>query len=96
MDYEYEDQFKELGLSLKPSEYWHRQMYATYQQDRIGIKLLDDVGVENVMWGSDYPHRDGTWPFSQKALEEQFRGVDAAVQRKMVWENVRHVYRLDG
>jgi predicted TIM-barrel fold metal-dependent hydrolase len=48
------------------------------------------------MWGSDYPHRDGTWPFSQKAIAEQFARIDPAIQRKMLWENVRRVYRIDG
>src|SRR2546425_5688998 len=52
------------------------------------------VAYINVMWGSDYPHRDGTWPFSRKAIEEQFRGIDPTIQRKMLWENVRRVYRI--
>ena len=41
MDLEWEDQFKDLGLSMKPSDYWRRQCRATYQSDRIGIKLID-------------------------------------------------------
>ena len=53
------------------------------------------IAPDNVMWGSDYPHRDGTWPFSQKAIDEQFRGVDAAIAGKMLWENLRRVYLLD-
>jgi predicted TIM-barrel fold metal-dependent hydrolase len=55
MDYEYENRFKDQGLSLKmkPSDYWHRQCRATFQNDCIGTKLLDDLGIENVMWASD-------------------------------------------
>jgi predicted TIM-barrel fold metal-dependent hydrolase len=94
MDYEYEDQFKALGLSLKPSEYWHRQMYATYQQDRIGIKLLDDVGVENVMWGSDYPHPDGIFPDSQAYLQRELGHVPEPIRRKIVCENAARLYGL--
>jgi hypothetical protein len=46
------------------------------------------------MWGSDYPHRDGTWPFSRKAIEEQFRGIPETIQAKMLGETVRRVYRI--
>ena len=56
MDLEWEDQFKDLTLTMKPSEYWRRQCHATYQSDPIGIRLIDILGEENVMWGSDFPH----------------------------------------
>ena len=56
MDAEWEDQFKELDLKMPPSEYWRRQCYATYQSDPIGVKLLDELGEDNIMWGSDFPH----------------------------------------
>ena len=59
MDAEWEDQFKDLSLTMRPSEYWRRQCRATYQSDRIGIKLLDDLGHDTIMWGSDFPHPDG-------------------------------------
>ena len=97
LDDTYEERLADdLKLKLLPSEYFKRQIWATFQKDHHGVRAMAEIAPDNVMWGSDYPHRDGTWPFSQKAIEEQFRGVDAAVQRKMVWENVRHVYRLDG
>src|SRR5436309_3287478 len=83
-------------LSLPPSAYFKRQIYASFQKDFHGVKAMAEIAPDNVMWGSDYPHRDGTWPFSKKAIEEQFRGVDEAIKRKMLWENVRMVYRLDG
>ncbi len=56
MDAEWEDQFKELDLKMRPSEYWRRQCYATYQTDPIGTKLVDDIGEDNIMWASDFPH----------------------------------------
>src|SRR5258708_9778815 len=55
MDAEWEDQFKELDLKMRPSEYWRRQCYATYQSDPIGVKLLDQHGEDNIMWSSDFP-----------------------------------------
>jgi len=59
MDAEWEDQFKELDLKMPPTEYWRRQCHATYQSDPIGVKLIDELGADNIMWGSDFPHADG-------------------------------------
>ena len=46
-------------LTMKPSEYWRRQCYATYQSDPVGVKLIEELGEDNIMWGSDFPHPDG-------------------------------------
>jgi len=94
MDFEWEDRFRDLGLKMKPSEYWRRQCRATFQFDRIGAKLVDDIGVETLMWGSDYPHTDGVWPESQKYIDEQFAGLTPEVVRKITCENAAKFYRL--
>ena len=73
MDAEWEDQFKELDLKMTPSEYWRRQCYATYQSDPVGVKLLDELGEDNIMWGSDFPHPDGIWPDSQEYIQKRAR-----------------------
>ena len=85
----------ELELSCLPSEYFRRQIYATFQKDLHGVKAMAEIAPDNVMWGSDYPHRDGTWPDSQAAIDEQFLDVDEKVKRKMLSENVRAVYGLE-
>ena len=92
MDVEWEDQFKDLTLTMTPSEYWYRQCKATYQTDRIGIKLLDDVGVENIMWGSDFPHPDGVWPDSQKFIRTELGHLPEEVRYKIVCENAAKLY----
>ena len=56
---EYLDQYRDIKMKLLPSEYWRRQRRATFQHDRIGTKLIEDMGVETLMWDSDYPHPDG-------------------------------------
>ena len=95
MDDTYEERLADdLKLSLPPSAYFKRQIFATFQKDFHGVRAMAEIAPDNVMWGSDYPHRDGTWPFSQKAIEEQFRGIDESVKRKMLWDNVRRVYRI--
>src|SRR5204863_245514 len=61
----------------------------------VSFHLFEGGGApDSVMWGCDYTHRDGRWPFSQEAIEAQFNGIDPAIQRKMLWENVRRVYRI--
>ncbi len=94
MDFEWEDRFRDLGLTMKPSDYWRRQCKATFQFDRIGTKLIDDIGVETLMWGSDYPHPDGVWPESSKYIEEQFGHLPADVVRKITCENAAKFYGL--
>lgn len=95
MDEEWEGRYRErLSMKMKPSEYWRRQCRATFQNDRIGAKLLDDLGVECVMWGSDYPHADGVFPDSQEYIQRQFGHLPAATQRKIICENVGKFYGL--
>jgi amidohydrolase family protein len=93
MDFEYEDRFRDL-MKLKPSEYWRRQCKATFQFDPISAKLIDEIGVETMMWGSDYPHTDGIWPESSKYIEEQFAGLSPEVVHKITCENAAKFYGL--
>jgi predicted TIM-barrel fold metal-dependent hydrolase len=94
MDFEWEDRFRDLGLRMKPSDYWRRQCKATFQFDRIGTKLIDDIGVETLMWGSDYPHPDGVWPESSKYIAEQFGHLPPDVVHKITCENAGRFYGL--
>ena len=96
MDLEWEDQFKDLTLTMKPSEYWRRQCHATYQSDPIGIRLLDILGEDNVMWGSDFPHPDGVWPDSREFIERELGGVPETTRRKIVCENAARLYGFVG
>jgi len=94
MDFEYKDQYQDLKLKKLPSEYWREQCRATFQYDRIGTKLIEDMGVETLMWGSDFPHPDGVWPESKKYIDEQFKHLPADVVYKMTCENAGKFYGL--
>jgi predicted TIM-barrel fold metal-dependent hydrolase len=96
MDLEWEDQFKDLNLTMKPSEYWHRQCFATYQSDAIGLRLIDVLGADNIMWGNDFPHPDGIWPDSREFIDREMEGVPESVQRKVLCENARALYGFAG
>jgi predicted TIM-barrel fold metal-dependent hydrolase len=94
MDSEWEDQFKDLSLKMPPSEYWKRQCYATYQTDPIGVKLIDALGADKIMWGSDFPHPDGIWPDSQEYIAKELGHLPADVRRKVICENAGKLYGL--
>jgi len=94
MDFEWEDRFRDLGLRMKPSDYWRRQCKATFQFDRIGTKLIDEMGVETLMWASDYPHTDGIWPESSKYIEEQLGHLPKDSVHKITCENAGRLYGL--
>ena len=69
-----------LRLTMPPSAYFRRQVWATFQTDLVGLRLVDMLGEDRVMWASDYPHADSTWPDSQQAIEENFNGVAPAAR----------------
>jgi uncharacterized protein len=92
MDAEWEDQFKDLSLTMEPSGYWRRQCYATYQTDPVGVKLIDELGADRIMWGSDFPHPDGVWPDSREYIQRELGGVAADVRRKIVCDNAARLY----
>jgi predicted TIM-barrel fold metal-dependent hydrolase len=70
-------------LAERPSVYVRRQCHVTFQNDPVGIHNLPLTGPESLVWGSDYPHPEGTWPKSRQYLAEQLRGVEAETQRKI-------------
>lgn len=82
-------------LKSLPSEIFHRQVLATFEEEPLGPKLIPLVGPDNFMWASDYPHPDSTFPKSRDAIEEAFAGLDPEVQRKVTAENCRQLYRFN-
>ncbi len=91
LDDEY-DRLSELKLNLKPSEYWRRQGYSTFQTETVTPELVSLVGEDNIMWGSDYPHPDGVFPDSQKVIREGLGQLDERVRHKIVCETAAKLY----
>ena len=60
----------------------------------IGIRLRDVIGVDNMMWGSDYPHSESTFLQSRKILTEILAGVPDHEQAKIVGGNTARVYNF--
>jgi predicted TIM-barrel fold metal-dependent hydrolase len=82
-------------LTLRPSEYFRRQMYCTFIDDSFGVASRHWIGVDNVMWSSDYPHTASTWPHSRDIIERDFKDVSEVEKRKIVRENVAQLYGFD-
>jgi len=81
-------------LPKLPSEYWFSNMAATFEEDTVGMKLLEDLGEDNVMWATDYPHPDCTWPVSQDVIVEQFGALPEATRSKITSGNAARLYKL--
>ena len=83
-------------LGRKPSEYWATNCWvgASFMthEDAIDREL---IGVDRIMWGSDFPHEEGTFPFTREALANAYSGVDPAEVALMVGGNAAHVYGFD-
>jgi predicted TIM-barrel fold metal-dependent hydrolase len=84
------------GVNIKelPSFYFERQVFATFEQDTFGVAQRHRLGVDNLMWATDYPHPDSTWPNSQKVLETHFSDVPVEEARLMIGGNAARVYGL--
>ncbi len=89
---DHEDEGDE-NLSIKPSDYWRRQGYSTFQKEAFAGDMIDLIGVDNVMWGSDYPHPDGVWPDSQETIANNLKGLKDETKRlKIIRDTVAQLY----
>jgi predicted TIM-barrel fold metal-dependent hydrolase len=95
MDYTYRERHDEANYRFKdgmlPSDLFRRNVVLSFQEDAIGIRLRDVIGVNNMMWGSDYPHSESTFPQSRKILA----GIPEEDQAKIVGGNTARVYGFD-
>jgi predicted TIM-barrel fold metal-dependent hydrolase len=82
------------GVKLAPSEYFHRQMACTFMDDEVGLSMRHLVGVENILWSTDFPHPATTWPNSQESVARQFAGVDERERELICHGNSARIYGL--
>jgi predicted TIM-barrel fold metal-dependent hydrolase len=82
-------------ITEKPSTYWYRQGHATFIQDLAGIAARHRAGLRNIMWSTDYPHSDSTWPKSREVLAEHFQNVPDEERDLIAGGNAAALYRLD-
>src|SRR5439155_15612959 len=99
MDYTYRERHGEAIYRFKdgmlPSDFFRQNVVLSFQEDAIGIRLRDVIGVDNMMWGSDDPHSESTFPQSRKILAEILAGVPDDEQAKIAGGNTARLYRFD-
>ncbi len=97
MDHWWEDNRKWIKphLDEAPSFYFKRQFWATFEDDRAGVLTRGLLGIDRLMWGSDYPHSEGTFPASKARIEKDFADVPAAETRMLVRDNAAKLYGIE-
>jgi predicted TIM-barrel fold metal-dependent hydrolase len=82
------------GVRLKPSEYFHRNMSCTFMDDEVGLGLRHLVGIENILWSTDFPHPATTWPDSRAIVDRQFADIAAEERELICCGNAARIYNL--
>ena len=75
-----------------PSHYWRNNVHYTFMRDRTAIIARDLIGVDRLLWSSDFPHGDSTWPDSQKVIDEELGDIPAADQKAILHDNAARLY----
>jgi predicted TIM-barrel fold metal-dependent hydrolase len=82
------------GVLTRPSEAFRRQIYVDFWFERSGLELRDFIGVDNIMWESDYPHITSTYPNSRTSAARLVDELPEEDRRKLLYENTLRLYGL--
>jgi len=88
-----EGAYKDL-ITTRPTELFRRQVWATFQDDKVGARRAKDYGPDSFCWASDYPHADGIFPDSQSFIRDTMGDLDDDLQRKLTFLNAVRLYDL--
>jgi uncharacterized protein len=82
------------SLKQLPSEYFRRNWKATFIREPFAVATRHWIGVDNMMWSTDYPHHRHDWPYSRRIIEDSMGGVPGPERRRMLCDNAMELYRL--
>ena len=83
-------------FEMMPSEYFRRQVYACYWFEKIAPrKLIDDIGADNILFETDFPHPTCLYGNVQETIESGLEGQSEEIRRKILWENSAKLYNID-
>jgi predicted TIM-barrel fold metal-dependent hydrolase len=93
----HKSRWAELGMPLDdlPSSYWYRNMAATFEEDELGLSMRERIGVDNLLWATDYPHPDTTFPRSRQVVAEEFAACRGDEMVAMTSGNTARLYKFD-
>jgi predicted TIM-barrel fold metal-dependent hydrolase len=83
-------------LEHRPSAYWHRNCYATFQADPLGLRQLDIIGPDRVMWATDYPHTEGAFGYGREAVRMVVDATAPDDAREILGGAAARVFGLNG
>jgi predicted TIM-barrel fold metal-dependent hydrolase len=100
MDYTYTDRplrgdWHRFAPGVLPSDFFRSNVFASFQEDGTGVRERNVFGVECLMWGSDYPHTESTFPRSREMLTRILQGVPDDEVVKIVSSNAARLYHFD-
>lgn len=78
-----------------PQHYWDTHMYASFMVDPLGLELIDHIGVERVMWSTDFPHNESTYGYTNESLASVVEAVGAESAAAIVSGNARAFLGLE-
>ena len=81
--------------NMLPSDFFRNNVFIGFQEDDLGIQLREHIGVDNLLWGSDYPHAESTFPKSREIIEQIMADVPEDEKAKIVGENTARLYHFD-
>ena len=81
-------------MTMLPSKYFKRQVYATFFDDPPIQLLFSGWGADNCMWSNDFPHENSTWPKSREVIARDLGHLPDATRAKLLHENVKQLYQL--
>ncbi|MCB1704339.1 MAG: amidohydrolase family protein [Halioglobus sp.] len=86
------------NLTMAPSEYFKRNCWvgASALFDEGSTAVRHDIGIENIMWGTDYPHPEGSWPKTREKLLAYMSGIPEPELAAILGTNALECYNLDG
>jgi predicted TIM-barrel fold metal-dependent hydrolase len=78
-----------------PSSYFREHCFATFQEDHVGLEAAETHDlVRNLMWANDYPHHEGSWPYSAASIERQMNGLTDDSRAQILGLNAKRVFAL--
>ncbi len=82
------------GIGTRPSELFRRQVYVDFWYEAVGVQQRHHVGIDNIMWESDFPHSTSTFPDSWAFVERTLQGVPQGERDQMLYGNALRLYKL--
>lgn len=92
--YDRDHHWSNCHLKKRPSEYWKSNFHATYIIDRFGMRNRHAIGVETIMFSTDYPHHRCDWLETQRIIKEHMEGVPEAERKAILAGNAARLYGL--